>query len=463
MVRTHTDSPSSVRPGGSGFGFKGGRNWIYAKRVAGRFQRLHRASGFVLLAILAVVPWLRVGGLPVLRIDVPARQLFLMGTVFTAADGFNLVLLGLLAAFSLFFFTSLLGRLWCGWFCPQTVFLEEFVRPIELLVEGDRSRRMRRDLGPWTFDRIWRKAVKWSLFAVLAVLVGMAVMGMFAGPRALWTGAAGPMDYALVSVIAVGLFADWAWFREQLCIYLCPYARFQGALTDDHSLVVSYDVARGEPRGKGRQAVLEGHCISCNKCVDVCPQGIDIRDGFQLECINCSRCVDACEDVMGQLGLPSLIRYSTVAEDEGRKTRWVRGRTVAYAALLAVVAGVLVARVATQSPMEVTVNRSPGTLFQQDSDGFVRNTYLVRVTNKDAARTHTYEVWLDGLPAADVIVPDLTLQPLADQTVPLVVRLPAGAVDRTTSFDVAVDDGSEVVRVPATFKAPPRATTGGAP
>ena len=274
----------------------------------------------------------------------------------------------------------------------------------------------------------------------------------------LWTGAGGlHAEYGLVGLLTgVGLFVDWAWFREQLCIYLCPYARFQGALTDDHSLVVSYDVDRGEPRGKGRQAVLEGHCISCNKCVDVCPQGIDIRDGFQLECINCSRCVDACEDVMGQLGMPSLIRYSTVAQDEGRTTRWVRGRTVAYAGLLAAVLGVLVFRVATKSPLEATVNRSPGTLFQQDGDGFVRNTYLVHVTNNDALDAHEYQVRLEGLEHADVIVPQLTLEPLADQTVPLVVRMPAGAVDRTTPFRVAIDDGDDVVRVAATFKAPPR-------
>lgn len=434
-----------------------GRTWIYAKRVAGRFQRLHRASGFLLLAFLAIAPWIQIGGLPLARLDLPARQLFLLGTVFTAADGFNLVLLALLAAFSLFFFTALLGRLWCGWFCPQTVFLEEFVRRIEDWVEGDRRVRMQRDLAGWTFDRAWRKAVKWALFAGLAFLVAMSVQSFFAGPRALWAGQAGPNDYLIAGIMTVGLFLDWAWFREQLCIYLCPYARFQGALTDDHSLVVSYDVGRGEPRGKGKQAAMEGHCISCNKCVDVCPQGIDIRDGFQLECINCSRCVDACEDVMGKLNQPSLIRYSTYAEDQGRKTHWIRGRTVVYAALLLAVSGVLVYRVGTRTAIEATVNRSPGTLFQEDADGFVRNTYLLHIKNNDAIDAHEYTVTVDGLTDPEIVSPPLTLEPLASGTVPLIVRVPSDTLGRTTELVVHVTDGTESIEVDATFKAPPRA------
>ena len=366
----------------------GARLWVYAKRVTGRFQRLHRASGFVLMAILAVVPWSTIGGQPVFRIDLPARHLSILGTVFTAADGFNLVLVALLAAFSLFFFTALLGRLWCGWMCPQTVFLEEFVRPIEQLFEGDRRARMDRDAQGWTFDRIWRKAAKWTAFAALAWVISLMVMSIFEDPRLLWTGQGGVMDYTLAGIIAFGLFLDWAWFREQLCIYLCPYARFQGALTDEHSLVVSYDVARGEPRGFGKEVADQGRCISCNKCVDVCPQGIDIRDGFQLECINCSRCVDACEDVMGRLGQSTLVRYSTQAADQGRQTSWLRGRTLAYAAILVLVTGGLFARVATHTPIEATVNRVPGSLFVQGRR-WIRAQHLLRVGAQHRPRRFT--------------------------------------------------------------------------
>jgi len=434
----------------------GARLWVYAKRVTGRFQRLHRASGFALIAILAIVPWLNIGGLPVFRIDLPARHLSLFGTVFTAADGFNLVLVALLAAFSLFFFTALLGRLWCGWTCPQTVFLEELVRPIEQLFEGDRRARMDRDAAGWTFDRIWRKAGKWTAFTVAAFVVSMMVMSIFKDPRLLWTLQGGTADYTLVGIITFGLFVDWAWFREQFCIYVCPYARFQGALTDDHSLVVSYDEARGEPRGTGKAAAKEGHCISCNRCVDVCPQGIDIRDGFQLECINCSRCVDACEDVMHKLGQPTLVRYSTIAADEGRRTRWVRGRTIAYSALLILLTAGLGYRISTHTPIEATVNRMPGSLFVQDADGFVRNTYLVSVHNTDAANEHEYTIEVRGLEDPQVTTPGLTLEPLGDGTVPLVVRLPNGSTDRTAPFVVAIGDGVNEITVDATFKAPPR-------
>ncbi len=434
----------------------GARLWIYAKRVTGRFQRLHRASGFLLIAILAVVPWLNIGGLPIFRIDLPARHLYILGTVFTAADGFNLVLVALLAAFSLFFFTALLGRLWCGWTCPQTVFLEEFVRPVELFFEGDRRARIERDEGSWTFDRLSRKLAKWAVFAGLAFVVSMMVMSIFKDPRLLWTGQGGPTDYTLAGIVTFGLFLDWAWFREQLCIYVCPYARFQGALTDDHSLVVSYDEARGEPRGVGRAAAKEGHCISCSKCVEVCPQGIDIRDGFQLECINCSRCVDACESVMFKLGQPSLVRYSTVAADEGRKTNWIRGRTVAYTAILLALTGGLTYRVMTHSPIEASVNRMPGSLFLQDADGFVRNTYLVSVHNIDPSSSHEYTFAIEGLDNPEVTVSALTLEPLGDATVPLVVRMPEGSTDRTAPFEVVIGDGVNTITVDATFKAPPR-------
>ncbi|MCA9556879.1 MAG: 4Fe-4S dicluster domain-containing protein, partial [Myxococcales bacterium] len=174
----------------------------------------------------------------------------------------------------------------------------------------------------------------------------------FAGPRALWTGQAGPVDYSMVGVIGAGLFLDWAWFREQLCSYLCPYARFQGALVDHDSLIISYDATRGEPRAKGKASAQAGHCIECNKCVDVCPAGIDIRDGFQLECISCARCIDACETVMPKLGHPSLVRYSTMAADEGGKTRVVRGRTIVYAALLTVLTVGIGYRLWSHNPIE---------------------------------------------------------------------------------------------------------------
>jgi cytochrome c oxidase accessory protein FixG len=441
------------------WGFSGNRRWVYARGIAGRFQRVHRISGLLLLALLFAAPWVVIHGQPAFRVDLPGRRLFLLGCVFSSSEAFNLVLLALIAAFSLFFFTSLLGRLWCGYTCPQTVFLEEWIRPLEHAIEGDRGARMRRDQGAWTWDRLWRKALKLTLFAALAGVVSATVVSYFSGARALWTGGAGPVDYAVVAILSVGLFLDWAWFREQLCNYLCPYARFQGALTDDHSLVISYDAPRGEPRGKGRAAAQAGNCIDCGKCVDVCPAGIDIRDGFQLECIACARCIDACQTVMPRLGFPTLVRYSTVAADAGAPTRPLRGRTLVYAGLLALLVAGLGLRLAGHDRMELLVNRQPGSLFVVDDDGAIRNVFMVHVTNRDAAAGHLYVVSIHGLDHAELGAAPIELGALESRVIPVQVRMPADAVDRATEFTLRVTEVGERphrVERKATFRAPAR-------
>lgn len=437
-------------------GMTGSRQWVYPRSIQGRFQRIHRITGVVFALFLIVAPWIPINGNPAVRVDLPARRLYLLGTVYTAADGFLLVLLALLAAFSLFFFTALFGRMWCGYVCPQTVFLEEWVRPIEKLFEGDRGMRMRRDAGPWTFDKVWRKAGKLTAFALVAVFFAMSLQAWFAGPVALWTGQAGPVDYVFVGIVATGLFLDWAWFREQLCIYVCPYARFQSALTDDESLIIGYNVGRGEPRAKGRAAAKAGNCIDCAKCVQVCPMGIDIRDGFQLECINCARCVDACEDVMGALGHPSLVRYTTIASDEGRKTRLFRPRTLVYAGLLSTLTAAIVLLSTLRADLEVTVNRAPGTLYQVDADGLVRNTFLLQVDNNDPVDAHSYTVQVTGIDGAEVIVPPLTIEAMKGSTVPLVVRAPAQELPPSTPLQVIVSSETDEVRLNTTFRAPRR-------
>lgn len=441
-------------------GFTGNREWVYAKAIAGTWQRVHRVSGLLLQAFLVLVPWVTIKGLPAVRIDLPGRKLYLLGEVFTASEGFTIALLAITAAFLLFFFTALFGRLWCGYVCPQTVFLEEWVRPIEHLVEGDRAVRLRRDAQGWTFDKAWRRVVKFSAFAALALFVGMAVLQWFAGARQLWTGQAGPVDYAMVGVIGFGLFLDWAWFREQLCSYLCPYARFQGALVDQDSLIIRYDRARGEPRGKGKEAAKAGHCIDCNKCVEVCPAGIDIRNGFQLECISCARCIDACETVMPKLGHPSLVQYGAMAHDEGKSVRVIRPRTLVYSVLLTVLVSGIAWRVSHHARIELQVNRAPGSLFATDADGSIRNTFLVHVTNRDPVNTHHYTITTQGIDGASVVAPPLDLGPLEARTVPLVVTTPPGVADRTIPFQVRVASEDADAQVAATFKAPPKSSAG---
>ncbi len=421
-------------------GFHHTRNWVYVQHVAGRFQRLRRWTFLALFAVLLLLPWVRIGGNPALRFDLADRRLYAFGAMFTASDTLLLLLLLLFLAFSLFFFTSLFGRLWCGYACPQTVFLDGWIRPIERWIEGEWTTRRRRDSGPWTWDRLWRKALKWTVFGAAAFVAAMAFMSYWAGAPELWTGEAGPVEYSLVGIFTLAFFADFAWFREQFCNYLCPYARFQSALTDDQTLLIGYDAQRGEPRG-GKEAKAVGHCVDCFKCVNVCPQGIDIRDGFQLECIGCAACIDACTSVMGRLGHQTLIDYGSLAALAGRKARLLRPRTVAYAGLLAALAVAAMALLAVRVPFEASVSRAPGSLFTVDEDGYVRNTYFVRLAN-NAARPDSlrFAVRVEGLPGAQVTAPQVSLAPRQDEIVPLIVRLPAKHLEgRTLPMTVRVE------------------------
>ncbi len=417
------------------------RQWVYAASVKGRFQTVHRWTGVLLQAFLFVTPWVYVAGRPAVQFDIPARRVFALGEVYTASDAIFLVLALLIAMFSLFLVTALWGRLWCGYGCPQTVFLEEWVRPLEKWFEGERGVRMARARDPWAWKNLWRRSAKLTTFAVLAGLVSMTTVSWFAGARPLWTGQASVAAYVMVGVLSATLFADFAWFREQFCNYLCPYARFQGALADDASITVHYEVALGEPRG------AEGACIDCKKCVAVCPQGIDIRQGYQLECVACARCVDACEGVMAKLGHPSLITYKPL---EPRST--LRPRTVAYGALLSGLVTALVFQVATHDAIDASIARAPGTLFVVDADGWTRNTYLLKVVNTSLSPMAA-TVTAEGLPAgAELTVAPVRIAPAGTATVPVVVRMaaPEGPITQVT---FSVDTGDGTVRLPATFTA----------
>ena len=446
-----------------------GRQWIYPAQVVGRYQKAHRKVSLVLFSILLVTPWVQVGGHPVVLIDIAGRRLHALGSIYTPRDAIFLVLMALFAAFSLFLFTSLFGRLWCGYACPQTVFLEELIRPIERRIEGSRGKRMARDRGPMTFDKAWRKIAKWGAFALISAVLAMSMVSWFVDARLLWTAQGSIAAYAMVGVIASVLMADFAWFREQFCNYLCPYARFQGALTDDESLTVAYIVERGEPRLKGKArreakaaGASVGACIDCGRCVTVCPQGIDIRDGFQMECINCARCVDACTAVMEKLKQDgdgkhtSLVQYTTIAKAEGRESHRIRGRTVLYGALLMALIAAFAGLMMGRHSIDVSVNRAPGTLFIIDDDGAIRNTFLIQVTDRrggadvaDAPLT----VWVEGLEEAEVILPASALSAGQVLTIPLVVRVPAAAeVERTVPLTIHVETDFDTVEVQTTFK-----------
>jgi len=436
-------------------GFAGTRNWVYQLRVDGRFARLRKWTFAALHLVLFATPWIRVAGNPALQIDLPGRKLYLLGAIFTASDTIFLLLLLLFLAFALFFFTSLFGRIWCGYACPQTVFLDSIVRPLEEWIEGPRAQRMKLDKAPWTFEKIWKKGVKWTLIALLAVVVAGTFGSYFTGAVPMWTGRADGTAYLVTFAFALLWFLDLAWFREQFCNYLCPYARFQSALQDDESLTITYSLARGEPRG-GDDAVAAGRCIECNKCVAVCPQGIDIRNGFQMECIACAACIDACDSVMTRIGHTTLVTYGTMAQEKGKPVRLVRPRTVVYGGLLAGLMASGVTLAVMRQPIEAQVSRVRGTLFQVDKDGWVRNTFMLSITNKSASKQpipYTFEV--TGLKGAVVTAQPVSLASAESRTVPLVVRIPpVGPMERTMPMRVTVASPTASVVLEATFKTP---------
>lgn len=418
------------------------RTWVYSASVKGRFQRMHRRSGALLQAVLFVTPWILVDGHPAVQADVPGRRLYAFGAVFTPTDTLLLVLMGLFIAFTMFLFTAVYGRLWCGYACPQTVFLEEWVRPIEKWTEGERGVRMARDNGPLTFEKVWRKGAKWLAYLVLATVVAMAFMSWFAGARPLWTGQAASGYYGLTAAVTAVMFFDFAWFREQFCNFLCPYARFQGVLCDDQSLVVAYDAVRGEPRKDAG-----GACIDCNKCVAVCPQGIDIRDGFQLECVTCARCVDACQIVMDKRGQPNLINYATLSGERHN----LRPRTLVYTSLLTVIALAFFTVLFTRSPVDGNISRVAGSTYVTDADGWIRNTYMLRLTNHEN-HAETWEVSVAGLDAAELIAPSIHLEGAGTTTVPVVVRVPPGHLSaQSVPLRVVVQAHDDVLLLNATF------------
>lgn len=430
--------PSQAPAAQSVLGFSHSRKWVYCQTQNGTFRTRHRVVGALLQLNLVALPWIYVDGRPAVRFDVDDRRIYAFGEVFTPTEGPLLMVFALTAVFTLFLWTSLFGRLWCGFACPQTVFLEEWARPLERLIEGDRNARIRLDAEPWSARKIGIKGMKFAAFALVSLGIAASFQAWFAGAYELWTLRAGPVDYGLVGAFTALWFFDFAYFREQLCIYLCPYARFQGALTDNDSLLVHYDAGRGEPRARGKASGEAGHCIDCEKCVAVCPQGIDIRQGYQLECISCGRCVDACGSVMEKFHQPSLVQWSTKTQVAGGRTRLWRPRTLVYVGILTVLVAAFVGLLWSHAPMEVTVNRLPGQLFTKDADGWLRSTYIVRVTNRDMdVQPDVFAFRLEGLPpAAEVVLPSVTLGPNETGTVPLVIRVPPGEAGRQYPFRV---------------------------
>ena len=439
----------------------GKRPWVYYAKGRGVFNSLHRYSGTVLLAIYLVTPWISLGGSPLFRMDLAGRRLFVLGQMFTALDTRLLLVFGLMSAIGLGLFTSLAGRIWCGYLCPQTVFLEELIRRIEVAIEGDRGARRKLDQGPWTRTKVWKKGLKWSLFVLVCVVLAMTLVSYFTAPFALWTLQSAPISYTMVVVFTGLLYFDLAWFREQFCNYLCPYARVQGVLTDIHSLTIGYDPKRGEPRlgvgGVNKQDVLSrGGCVDCGKCVAVCPQGIDIREGFQLECIACGHCIDACTSVMSKFEVPSLVQYTTEARLRDLKETRSRIRPWFYAGIMASLAILGSVFLFGRASYDAHIFRMRGTDGELREDGRIQNTFDAHIWN-NAPEERVFQVAVEGLDGAEVVTPMMEVRIGAggDLQFPLfVIAPPLDGAERQVPFEIIVTSENEKVSRAATFVIP---------
>ena len=387
------------------------REKIYTRHIEGFFQRVRLYTGWPLLLGYFLMPWVNLDGRQAILFDLPERKFHILWITFWPQDLVFLAWGLMIAAFLLFFVTTWLGRVWCGYTCPQTIWTAIYMWA-EQLVEGDRNERMRLAQEPWSIQKLFKRGMKHSLWLGFALLTGLTFVGYFYGLRDLVVDTAF-MAVAPAAVIWVLFFSgitylNAGWMQEQLCIYMCPYARFQGAMFDEDTLIVSYDPNRGEPRGARRrdQDPAEhnlGDCIDCFMCVQVCPTGIDIRNGLQVECINCALCVDACDEIMQKMAYPKgLISYTTENRLAGIKRRVLRPKLIGYGSVLLIMVVVFSAVLATRTPLELDVIRDRVRLYQQTTDGQVLNVYTLKILNMSKS-AHDYRISFQGIEGATLV------------------------------------------------------------
>ena len=426
---------------------------VYPREIDGRFQRLRKLAVLVLLGLFYGLPWLSWDGRQAVLFDLPARQFHVFGLLFLPQDFFFLALLLICAALALFFFTAVAGRLWCGYACPQTVWTEVFLW-MERFVEGDRAKRMRLDKGPWTTEKILRKTAKQVLWIAFSLFTGFTFVSFFTPRTELWHGLTqlqlGGWEWFWGLFYGFATYGNAGFMRENVCIYMCPYARFQSAMFDKDTLIITYDRARGEPRG-GRPRGIDprsrglGDCIDCTLCVQVCPTGIDIRDGLQYECIGCAACIDACDSVMDRMGYPrGLIRYTTEAAVQGGKTHVLRPRIVIYGLLLLSLLAALGTAIALRPPLAAELIADRGRLYRETGDDQIENVYTLKVVNKSTV-TERYRASVSGLPGVVVETdpPEFSLPPGGVAVVPTRIRVPEHALEqRVTTLTLTVSAAS---------------------
>lgn len=387
------------------------REKLYPREVHGIFAALRIAAMAALLGIYYGTPWINWDGRQAVLFDLPERKFHIFGLTFWPQDFFYLSMLLIIAAIALFMFTALAGRLWCGYACPQTVWTEIYMW-IERKIEGTAKQQRKRDQGPRNAAYFGVKTAKHGAWLIFSLWTGFTFVGYFTPIQELWTQSfawnLGPWESFWIFFYGFATYGNAGFMREQVCIYMCPYARFQSAMFDDDTLIISYDEKRGNPRGSRRRGTPSaevglGDCIDCGLCVQVCPVGIDIRDGLQYQCIGCAACIDVCDDVMDKMGYPpGLVKYTTENAIEGKQTRIVRPRIMVYVAIFTFVSAALLYGLLTRIPLEFDIIRDRNVLYTETDEGLVQNVYNLKIINMDD-QAQRYRLSVSGLEGLNVI------------------------------------------------------------
>ncbi len=380
---------------------------IHPRKDHGLFNKLRNSAVFILLGIFYIFPWINWNERQAVLWDLPNRKFYIFEMIIWPQDFFFLAAIMIIAALALFFFTTVAGRLWCGYACPQTVWARALLW-IEEIVEGNRNQRIKLDKAPWGGKKIAKKGSKYTLWVLFSVWTGFTFVGYFSPIRELTPRFIG-LDLGNAETFWIFFYALLIWLlgavmREQVCIYMCPYARFQSVMYDPDTLLIAYDSQRGEPRtrGKPKRKGDQGDCVDCSVCVQVCPMGIDIREGLQYQCTGCALCIDACNNIMDKLDRPrDLIRYTTENRLTGKHTSILRPRVFIYATLITAMLVGVGWGLANRNPIALDVIRDRSTLFRDSGDGNIENLFRLRILNKDDA-AHIFQVDIEGLEGATI-------------------------------------------------------------
>ncbi len=453
-------TPASTAPNGdllilSTLNDDGSRRWLKPRPSPGKFWHARRAVAYFLIALFTAIPYITINGKPAVLLDIIARRFTILGYTFLPTDTLLLAFTLLIIGLGIFLFTAIMGRVWCGWGCPQTVYMEFVFRPIERLFEGTPGRAKKN----WLQNSPVRKFIKLAVFFLVSCYLAHTFLAYFVGVEQLkyWvtrSPADHPTAFAVMAIVTALMMFDFTLFREQTCLVVCPYGRFQSALIDRQSLIVAYDKDRGEPRGKKPASAdvslkVIGDCVDCNLCVQTCPTGIEIRNGLQMECVHCTQCIDACDAVMAKLKRPlGLIRYASQAEIAGEPRRFIRPRIIVYPLILCILITGFIITLLTRTPFTATLLRTRGAPFIELADGTIGNNARLKLVNREDRAVQLQVVPLNGA-NVKIEASDLTLGPNEIREFPIVISVARDKFSlgkSTASLKITGGTDTELVR-----------------